>query len=30
LWTMAVANVWRKAKQEVVVPRPEDKFLPQG
>jgi hypothetical protein len=30
LWTMAVANVWRKAKQDAVVPRPEDKFLPQG
>jgi hypothetical protein len=30
LWTMAVANVWRKAKQDAVVPRREDKFLPQG
>lgn len=35
LWTMAVANVWRKAKQEAVVsgpvaPKTNDKFLPQG
>jgi hypothetical protein len=29
LWTMAVANVWRKAKREAVVPRTDDKFLPQ-
>jgi hypothetical protein len=24
LWTMAVANVWRKAKREAVVAKPED------
>jgi hypothetical protein len=24
LWTMAVANVWRKAKRDVVVAKPED------
>jgi hypothetical protein len=30
LWTMAVANVWRKAKREAVVPRADDKFLSQG
>jgi hypothetical protein len=30
LWTMAVANVWRKAKREAVVPGADDKFLPQG
>ena len=29
LWTMAVANVWRKAKREAVAPRADDKFLPQ-
>jgi hypothetical protein len=30
LWSMAVANVWRKAKREAVVTRGDDKFLPQG
>jgi hypothetical protein len=28
LWTMAVANVWRKAKREAVVPARDEKFLP--
>jgi len=27
-WTIAVANVWRKAKREAVVPRAEEKLLP--
>jgi hypothetical protein len=28
-WTIAVVNVWRKAKREAVVPGVEEKFLPQ-
>jgi hypothetical protein len=27
-WSMAVANVWRKAKREAVVPAADQKFLP--
>ena len=27
-WTIAVANVWRKAKREAVVPSGEEKLLP--
>ena len=27
-WTIAVANVWRKAKRDAVVPSGEGKFLP--
>jgi hypothetical protein len=27
-WTIAVANVWRKAKREAVVPSAEEKLLP--
>ncbi len=29
LWSMAVANVWRKAKREAVVPATDQKFLPE-
>jgi hypothetical protein len=28
-WTIAVVNVWRKAKREAPVPNPDEKFLPQ-
>ena len=28
-WTIAVANVWRKAKRDAAVPSREEKFLPQ-
>lgn len=28
-WTIAVINVWRKAKREAVIPTTEEKFLPQ-
>jgi hypothetical protein len=27
-WTLAVANVWRKAKREAVVPATDEKLLP--
>jgi hypothetical protein len=27
-WTIAVVNVWRKAKREAVVPRQDEKLLP--
>lgn len=29
-WTIAVVNVWRKAKREHAVASADDKFLPQG
>jgi hypothetical protein len=28
-WTIAVVNVWRKAKREAVVPGADEKLLPQ-
>jgi hypothetical protein len=27
-WTLAVANVWRKAKRDAIVPAGNEKFLP--
>jgi hypothetical protein len=29
-WTLAVANVWRKAKRNAVVPASNEKFLPHS
>ena len=28
-WTIAVINVWRRAKREAVIPSTEEKLLPQ-